>query len=82
MILSTGFNLVAWTEADGLEASTVFAPAADIITSVFDYDTVAPRLQRYTPGGLAFLNSLTHLRFGTAIWVVAAHEVAFDIAAP
>ncbi len=82
VILSTGFNLVAWTGTDGLEASSVFEPAVDIITSIFHYDTGAPRFQRYTPGGLAILNSLANLRFGTAIWVVASQEVAFDIAAP
>ncbi len=82
VVLGAGFNLVAWTGAEGLSPAEVFDPASAVINAVIDYDAAAPGFRQHFPGAAPFLNTLGGLRFGHALWIDASAPAALDIAAP
>ena len=66
--LAPGFNIVAWT-AGPRAVSEAVAGLGEALIAVYGYDAFAQRYRVYRPEGPAFLNDLTTLEPGQAVWL-------------
>ncbi len=64
----SGFNLVTWTPAR-MSIDQALDPIAHAVEAVYSWDPVARSFRIFRLGGPAFLNDLSELRPGQAIWV-------------
>ena len=71
LLLTTGFNLVTWQGPSGIAAGDAFAAIAAALDGAWTWDPSVQRFQTYRPGQPAFLNDLTTLEHGQALWILA-----------
>lgn len=66
--LDAGFNLVVWTgdEADPSAAAAI----GDRLQAIFAWDAAAQAFQVFRVGGAAFLNTLSIIGHGQALWLL------------
>lgn len=75
--LTVGFNLVAWIGPSQTPVEEAIAALADAVDAVFAFDAAAQTTRAFRPGGLAFLNDLTHLAFGQGLWLLMNAEAVW-----
>lgn len=66
--LAAGFNLVTWT-ADQRPVADAVASLGDTFRAIYAFDAASQRYQTYRAGAPAFLNDLTQLNTGQAVWI-------------
>lgn len=69
--LATGFNLVTWSGAPSPVADAV-ASLGDAFRAIYAFDATTQRYATYRAGAPAFLNDLTQLDTGQAVWIEVA----------
>ena len=77
--LVPGFNLIAWTGPEGLDPTAAFGVDPTVLGGAFTFDGAGQQFRRFQPGGLAALNSLTGLPFGSGLWLQANAAADFSI---
>ena len=68
LALERGFNLVSWTGSTRPVADAV-AGLEGVLQALYAWDPVGQTFRTYRPGTPDFLNDLTRLRAGDAVWI-------------
>lgn len=68
VVLAPGFNLVAWTGSTRPLADAV-AGLEGVLQALYAWDPVRQAFRMYRPDAPDFLNDLTRLRAGDAVWI-------------